>query len=269
MSDHHAPTEVLRVVLIGDHQTMEHGELLEAMATEHGADIAAVLSFEPGEPAIRQDLTEVEAIVSALGQAIALKVPVWLPYPREDLGLEKHFRRLSLVLQRHGLNLLMGTHLTPCPTTGGMSEIDFALRSEVQAVDGLDRAALAAGGIETLANEIEQELVAAARSEQEGSPTPPVRNVWADRENGIVMSTQAGFDIMLNPPASFPGPDTPWAQREPALRRFAIELTQELGLTQAAAADCLNSIGHRTPNGYPWRQPTVSALINGRYDRGD
>jgi hypothetical protein len=54
-----------------------------------------------------------------------------------------------LVLQRHGLDLLVGDDLWPVPNVGGMNEIDHALRREVQSVDVLDRAALAAAGIGT------------------------------------------------------------------------------------------------------------------------
>ena len=79
----------------------------------------------------------------------------------EDLFREQHVRRLSLVLQRHGLDLLMGPGLWPCPTTGGINEMDFALRREVHAVDGLDIAALAAVGFQTLGTEIELGLTEA------------------------------------------------------------------------------------------------------------
>jgi hypothetical protein len=151
MSDqHHTPMELDHVVLVGDHQTAERIEMIENMAAQHDVAIAAVYSFEPGEAARCHELAEIDAIVSALGRAITIRLPIWMPYPCEDLGREQHFRRLGLVLQRHGLNLLTGADLTPCPTGGGMSEIDFALRSEVQAVDNLDRAALAAAGAETL-----------------------------------------------------------------------------------------------------------------------
>jgi hypothetical protein len=272
MSEHPIPADLLTVVLVGDHQTAEHVEMLEGMAAQHDAAIAAVFSYEPGEAADCTDLAAIEALVAALGRAISIRLPIWIPYPREDLIREQHFRRISLVLQRHGLDLLTGAHLTPCPTTGGISEIDFALRSEVQAIDSLDRAALAAAGVGTLGREIEEALVAAASSDdQAGSPATQDgtsrRSVWRNSEGVSVVSTDTGLEIRVSPPAVLPAPDAPWVQREPALRRYAMWLTHSCGLTQTAVAQCLNPTGHRTPQGCMWKQATVSALLKGRYDR--
>ena len=272
MPEDHARTEVLHVLLVGDHQTAEHGEMLEGMAAQHGASIAEVFSYEPGEAAGPQDLAEIEAIVSALGRAISVRLPIWMPYPREDLVREQHFRRIVLVLQRHGLDLLTGAHLTALPTKGGMSEVDCALRSEVKAVDNLDRAALAAAGVETLAREIEEALVAASLGDDQGDSTAPQggtsrRSVWRNAEGVSVVSTDTRLDIEVSPPPTLPAPTAPWAQREPALRRYAMWLTHSCGLTQTAAAQCLNPTGHRTPQGRLWKQATVSALLKGRYDR--
>jgi hypothetical protein len=241
---HHTPTDLLRVVLVGDQQTAERIEMLENMAAQHGAAVAAVYAFEPGEADSCHELTEVDALVSAVGCAISTRLPIWMPYPREDLGREQHFRRLGLVLQRHGLDLLIGAELWPCPTTGGISQIDSALRSEVQAIDNLDRAALAAGGAEILGREIEEVLIDAARGDQDES-----------------------LDIEISPPLALPSPHAPWAQRKPVLRRYAMWLTHNCGLTQAAVAQCLNPTGHRTPQGCLWKRATVSALLKGRYDR--
>jgi hypothetical protein len=69
-----------------------------------------------------------------------------------------------VALQRHGLNLVLGQHMSPCPTEGGYSEIDAALRDEVKAVDDLDHAALAAAGSHTLGAEIEKALAGSATS---------------------------------------------------------------------------------------------------------
>lgn len=272
MSEHPTPTDLLPVVLVGDHQTAEHVEMLEGMAAQHGAAIAAVFSYKPGEAADCQELTEIEALVAALGRAISIRLPIWMPYPREDLIREQHYRRIGLVLQRHGLALLTGTHLTPCPATGGMSEVDCALRSEVHAVDNLDRAALAAAGVETLGREIEEALVAAASSGDQGdSPATQGgtsrRSVWRNAEGVSVVSTDTGLGIEVSPPPTLPAPDAPWSQREPALRRYAMWLTHSCGLTQTVTAQCLNPTGHRTPQGRLWKQATVSALLKGRYDR--
>ena len=264
MSDQHTPTDLRHVVLLGDRQTVDHFEMLEGVAAQHGAAISAVFSFEPGEPASQQDLADIQGLVAALGHAIANRLSVWIPYPREDLVREQHFRRVGLVLQRHGLDLFAGVHLMPCPTTGGSSEVDFALRTEVQAVDNLDRAALAAGGVETLGQEIEAALVASVAAPAV-RPRPGADH--GDEDAFSAMSTNMGFDVMVSLPPSIPVPDAPWELREPALRRHVMWLTYRCGLTQAAAAQCLNIMGHRTPLGRLWKQSTVSGLLKGRYDR--
>jgi len=145
------------VIVLGDHGTLEVDDLAEK-AAEQGAVIAETYSFEPGEPAGQDDLADVEAIVTALGRAIATGADLWVPFPLPDLGREEHLRRLSLVLQRHGLNMLMGRELEPCTVDGGFSPIDFALRTEVRAVDALDFAAIAGAGVRTLGAEIELAL---------------------------------------------------------------------------------------------------------------
>ena len=145
------------VIVLGDHGTLEVDDLAEK-AAEQGAVIAETYSFEPGEPAGHDDLADVEAVVTALSRAIATGADLWVPFPLPDLGREEHLRRLSLVLQRHGLNMLMGRDLEPCTIDGGFSPIDFALRTEVRAVDGLDFAAIAGAGVRTLGAEIEMAL---------------------------------------------------------------------------------------------------------------
>ena len=162
-----------RVLVLGDRDTAEHLDMLGRQAAAQGAAIAQTFSFAPGEAADRDDLTDIEAVVAALGRAIAAHIDIWLPFPVEDLRREQHFRRLSLALQRHGLNLLLGKELDPCPVDGGYSEIDAALRAEVRAVDGLDAAALAAAGVRTLGIEIEMAaLVMAEGPAAAESPAP-------------------------------------------------------------------------------------------------
>jgi len=146
------------VIVLGDHGTLEVDDLA-VKAAEQGAVIAESYSFEPGEPASSDDLAEVDAVVSALSRAIATRVDVWVPFPIADFGREEHLRRVSLVLQRHGLNMLMGGELEPCTTDGGFNPVDFALRAEVRAVDGLDIAAIAGAGVNSLAAEIERAFV--------------------------------------------------------------------------------------------------------------
>jgi len=145
------------VIVLGDHGTLEVDDLA-VKAAEQGAVITESYSFEPGEPAGEDDLTEVESDVTALSRAIATWTDFWVPFPIADFGREEHLRRLSLVLQRHGLNMLMGRELEPCTIDGGFSPIDFALRTEVRAVDALDFAAIAGAGVRTLGAEIELAL---------------------------------------------------------------------------------------------------------------
>jgi hypothetical protein len=164
-----------QVLVLGDRDTAEHLEMLGVQAAAKGAVIAQTFCFDPGAAAEHEELTEIDAVVAALGRAIATHTDIWLPFPVEDLRREEHFRRLSLALQRHGLNLLMGNELVPCPVEGGYSAIDAALRAEVRAVDGLDFAALAAAGVRTLGIEIEMALMnpaepAAVAAEPEDDP---------------------------------------------------------------------------------------------------
>ncbi len=146
------------VHVVGDSDTAARGDLLAERAAAKGVQIGQTFAFDPGAAAAEDDLTEVDAVVAALSRAIVTRADLWCPFPLQDLCREQHFRRLSLVLQRHGLNLLMGPDLTPCPTQGGYHEVDVALRKEVWAVDELDHAALASAGLRTLGAEIEAAL---------------------------------------------------------------------------------------------------------------
>jgi hypothetical protein len=249
-----------QVVLLGDHDTVrQHRADSAEHATHNGWAIAEAFSFAPGEAAATDDLTGLDAVVAALGRAIADRMHIWVPFPGPDLGREQHWRRLSLVLQRHGLNVRFGRELEPCPATGGFSEIDFALRREVQAVDELDHAALAAVGAESLGQEIEMALVAAGAT----APVSP-----AARRGPAGTGTGAGPRAESVSPPMLPAPTAPWAQRQPMLKRYVRWLVHGCGVTQVATARMLNSAGQRTPRGRRWQPATVSALLNGRYDRG-
>lgn len=70
----------------------------------------------------------------------------------------------------------MGRDLTVCDDRG-MNAVDYALRVEVRAVAELDRAALAAAGMRTLAEGIETALAEAAANEPVGPMDPPDRPV--------------------------------------------------------------------------------------------
>lgn len=209
----HAPAES-QVILLGDHDTaLRHRDDLSQHAAQQGCAIADAFSFEPGEAVSHDDLTEVDAIVSALGRAIADRMDIWVPFLAPDLGREQHWRRMSLVLQRHGLNLRFGRDLDPFPTAGGYSEVDFALRREVQVVDELDNAALAAVGAESLGREIELALVAA------NAPTPATSAV---RRVPAGSGTDAGPRAETVSPPMLPAPTTPWAERQPMLKRYVV-----------------------------------------------
>jgi hypothetical protein len=160
-----------QVLVLGDRDTVEHLDMLGHQAAAKGAVITQTFTFDPGAAVAHEELTEIEAVVAALGRAIATHTDIWLPFPVEDLRREEHFRRLSLALQRHGLNLLMGNDLVPCPVEGGYSAIDAALRAEVRAVDALDFAALASAGVRTLGIEIEMAL--AMPGERSAVPAEP------------------------------------------------------------------------------------------------
>lgn len=155
------------VIVLGDRGTAQRAEKLSEAAIDQGAVIAETYFFDAGEAGSHDELAQVESVLSALSQAIATRTDIWVPFPHEDLCREQHVRRLSLVLQRHGLNLRIGRRLDPCPVDGGYNEVDFALRKEVQAVDALDHAALATAGLETLNMTIERVLAESAQAEPE------------------------------------------------------------------------------------------------------
>lgn len=167
MTDIHTTFDI---VVLGDSDVDNRLDMLSEKAAEHGAVITRAFAFPVGEAAQHEDLTEVEAVVEALGHALATHTPIWLPWWHQDLCRESHLRRLALTLQRHGLDLLIGQHLEPCPHTGGINEIDSALRNEVRAVYALDDAAMAAAGMHALGPEIEAALAQAAPQPELADP---------------------------------------------------------------------------------------------------
>lgn len=236
------------VILLGDRDTAAHRGDLASDAGERGYTIVDTFGFDDGAAAREHDLTQVEAVVDALSRAIAGRIDIWVPFPGPDFLREQHLRRLSLVLQRHGLNLLIYRELFRVPTDGGISEIDQALRLEVQAVDELDRAALAVAGVKSLSREIELVLA-------KTGATPAVRRL-PDR------GTTATHSL----PPVLPPPSVPWPQRKRLLKFYASWLVYGCGVTQAATARVLNSAGQRTPTGRHWKPATVSKLLTGKYD---
>ena len=59
------------IYLLGDESTAERLDILVAKAAEHGAVIGKTFAFGPGEAACADDLSTVDAVVEALGRAIA------------------------------------------------------------------------------------------------------------------------------------------------------------------------------------------------------
>lgn len=194
------------VIVLGDAETVGLSDLGEK-AAERGAVITETFAFSPGEAVSHDDLTEVEAVVAALSRAISTRIDIWVPFPLADLGREQHVRRVSLVLQRHGLNMLMGRELNPCTQDGGFSEIDFALRAEVRAVDGLDCAALAVIGAATLAEEIEQALGRPDAPRRASSVPPP------DQQGAARRSDSAERFYGTRDVAKFFGKSVQWVYR--------------------------------------------------------
>ena len=236
------------IILLGDRDTAAHRGDLSADAAERGYTIVDTFGFDEGAAAREHDLTQVEAVVDALSRALAGRIDIWVPFPGPDFLREQHLRRLSLVLQRHGLNLLVYRELFRVPADGGINEIDQALRLEVQAVDELDRAALAVAGVTSLSREIELALA-------KTGATPAVRRL-PDR------GTSAAHSL----PPVLPPPSVPWSQRKRLLKFYASWLVYGCGVTQAATARVLNSAGQRTPTGRHWKPATVSKLLTGKYD---
>ena len=234
---HNATTTA--VVVLGDDETVRRCEQLTTRAALRSVTVVAMFAFPPGTPASHDDLTEVDAVVAAVARAISLRLPIWMPDPLVDLRREQHYRRLSLVLQRHGLDLLVGHDLWPMPDTGGMNEIDHALRREVQTVDDLDRAALAAAGVESLESVVEQVANAV--------PATPHENDW---------------------PPTLPQAGLQWAERRQAVMSYVRWLVEGCGVTRAAVARVLNSSGQRTADGRAWQSRNVTALLDGRNDWG-
>lgn len=156
------------VYVLGDVDTCRQADILAATAAQHGAVVGQAFAFGLGEAAGTQDLSTVDAVVEALGTAVATGTDVWMPCWLQDLRNEQHLRSLSSILQRHQLNLLLGPDLKPCPVRGGLSRLDAAVRDEIRAVFALDDAVMAAAGMWSLGAEIEVALAEAAAVDRPG-----------------------------------------------------------------------------------------------------
>jgi len=261
--------ELTPVVVLGDTQTIERLNDLNDIAHRHGCHVAATYAFAVGEAVAADDLEDVEAVVAAVADAIASRRQMWAPWPAEDLGREQHLRRLTLVLQRHGSNLRIGPHLVLAPLDGGLNAVDYALRVEVRSVDALDAAALARAGAETLHAEVRRACQAPATgddslfdaTEVAGEDTMHVLTM-------LQLSLLTELERRHGPAPQLPPTDASWDVKRPLLKAYARWLIGVCGQTQQFTADALTALGHHTRYGRPWQQGTISALVNGKYDRG-
>jgi len=207
--------------------------------------------FDAGRPGQVYDLGEIDAVVAALAQAIRTRTNIWLPF-LVDLLPEQHVRRLSLVLQRHGLNLLIGRELWPCPIDGGINEVDIALRAKSM----------------PLMSSIER------RWPQPVCRHSPMRSRLNCRRPGLsAPHTQQWSDflqqleVQYGTPPGAPGDKRGLAGSQAWSRALCGLARASLRNDPGEAAQFLNAFGHRTQTGRNWQRPTVSALVNGRYNR--
>lgn len=247
-------TDTRAVIVLGDKDTGTRLEMLEARAAECGVSIAENHTFEGSEAAQQGNVSDIAAAFTALCNAVRNQSNIWLPFPL-DLIREEHARRLSLVLQRHGLELLIGRNMWSCPRDSGISEIDGALRREVRAVDDLDGAVLAALGGLTLTDEIESMLRADAAS-----------SVVEHTEEKLLDVLQR-LEVQYGPHPGLPSTRAAWKVRHPGLQLFASWLVHQCEMTQGQAAEFLDALGQRTKRGRKWQRSTVAALVNERYSR--
>ena len=241
-------TDTRAVIVLGDKDTGTRLEMLETRAAECGVSIAETHTFEGSDAAQQDNVADIGAAFTALCQAVRTRSNIWLPFPL-DLIREEHVRRLSLVLQRHGLELLIGRAMWSCPRDSGVNEVDSALRREVRAVEDLDRAVLASLGGLTLSDEIESMLRA------DGGPSVVENSVEQLFDVLQRLETQYG------PHPGLPSARAAWVVRQPGLERFASWLVHQCEMTQAQAADFLNALGQRTKSGRRWQRRSFSTLL--------
>ena len=178
------------IYVLGDEDTSQRLDVLVAKAAEHGAVIGKAFAFGPGEASGTDDLSTVDAVVEALGRAIAKRRPIWLPW-WQDIAREQHLRSLCLTLQRHGLDLLIGPNLMPCPVEGGINAMDAAMRDEIRGVFRLDDAALAAAGMKSLGVEIEAALSQTATALEPPAEQEPRERQFSTAETAALLGKSA------------------------------------------------------------------------------
>lgn len=182
------------IYVLGDADTSQRMDMLEAKAAERGAVIGQIFAFAPGEASAADDLSTVDAVVEAVARAIATRTDVWLPFWLQDFCREQHLRALGLTLQRHGLNLLLGPELYPCPADGGINAVDAAIRAEIRAVYALDDAAMAAAGMRALGIEIEAALAKAGpAAEPPADDSEPRERLFSTAAVAELLGKSAGW----------------------------------------------------------------------------
>jgi len=171
------------VYVLGDTDTCGRTDMLTAAAAEQGSVIGRRFAFAAGEASAADDLSTVGAVVEALARAVATRTDVWVPFWLQDLSREQHLRAVHFTLRRHGLHLLLGQRLTPCPEEGGLNQLDAAVRAEIGSLYALDDAVMAAAGMQALGPEIEAALAdAAAEASAEAAADAGPRPGWVRRE---------------------------------------------------------------------------------------
>ena len=184
-------TDTRVVIVLGDKDTGTRLEMLETRATECGVAIAETHTFEGSEAAQQDNVADIDAAFTALCQAVRNRSSIWLPFPL-DLIREEHPRRLSLVLQRHGLELLIGRNMWTCPRDSGISEIDGALQA---ALADRERALLA--GIPHL---LERRFEALRRSATDDAPAWMLPGGWlASFRAELLALLEAELELRLQP----------------------------------------------------------------------
>ena len=204
-----------------------------------------------GQRGAQQDnVADICAAFTALCQAVRIRSNIWLPFPL-DLIREEHARRLSLVLQRHGLELLIGRAMWSRLRTQRHQRGGQRAAPEVRAVDdprssrpplaGLDahrrnRVDAEGGSCAFSDGELRR---AAGRSAAVGNPARPHRVATTERR----------------------------AVRRSGLSASPAGLFIRCEMTQAQAATFLNALGQRTKSGRSWQRSTVAALVSRRVKR--
>lgn len=226
MTDATTPPSWPLVVLGDQATTAQHPQLVTVAATT-GRHIAHHSTFPVGALSRPADLSSNAAVIDAGVTAAKLGCATWLPYP-SDVGGEDNLRRLHLGLRRVGVPLLVGPNLTEVSDDLALSPLDKALRTEIAHVENLSTAIAASAVAEPLIAAITGHLAEAAA------------------EAGHVPSTELDWDRQVR-----------------QLEAYARTLSDG-GLTQAAIAEHLNGLGHRTHRGRTWTQVQVSNLLKGR-----